>query len=208
MLRIHCEDLGKRYRRDWIFKHLHYTFEAGSQTAITGPNGIGKSTLLQVLSGFMHPSTGQKSYFKEDTAVSPERLYRSVSWASPAMELQDELTLLEQLRFHGKFRNWLNQFSVEQVLELTQLPEHRNKALKLFSSGMRQRVKLALALLTDSDLCILDEPGTNLDTKALDWYLELVDQYAGKRTFLVASNQVDDFKFCRDHLHLLDYKAR
>lgn len=206
MLRIHCEDLGKRYRRDWIFRHLQYSFEAGSQTAITGPNGIGKSTLLQVICGFMRPSSGQLSYFMEDTAVSPERLHRSVSWASPAMELQDELTLLEQLRFHGKFRNWLPGLDAQQVLELTQLQEHRNKALKLFSSGMRQRVKLALALLTASNLCLLDEPGTNLDHKALDWYLELVNQYAGNRTFLVASNQADDFSFCKVHLNLLDYK--
>ena len=203
---IRLENAAKRYRLEWVFRKVNYTFEAGGRYALLGPNGSGKSTLLKILSGFLSPSRGKVLHLEGDRPIPREDLYRTVSLAAPYVELIEELTLWEAIRFHQRFKPFQEGWSATDVLHLLPFSKQKNKQIKFFSSGMKQRLKLALALCSDASLILLDEPGTNLDAQGQEWYLQLVDQLAADRLLIVASNVKADLSFCDQELNILDYK--
>jgi len=207
-LKIILTDVGRRYNREWIFKHITYEFESGKSYAILGPNGSGKSTLLKVLSGSLAPSAGSIYYEMNDKAVDVESVFQYLSLATPYVELIEEFTLREQIQFHFKFKNYLSGYSEPQVVHLLGLENAIDKELKFFSSGMKQRVKLALACCSDSAFVLLDEPTSNLDTAGEGWYLELVDKTKrADRLFIICSNQEKEYNFCDQTLSISDYKS-
>lgn len=207
-MKIILTDVGRRYNREWIFKHITYEFESGQSYAILGPNGSGKSTLLKVLSGSLAPSAGNIYFEMNDKAVDVEGIFQSLSLATPYVELIEEFTLREQIQFHFKFKNYLSGYSEAEVVQLLGLEKAIDKELKYFSSGMKQRVKLALACCSDSTLVLLDEPTSNLDTAGEGWYLELVDKTKrANRLFIICSNQEKEYTFCDHSLSISDYKS-
>lgn len=207
-MKIILTDVGRRYNREWIFKHITYEFESGKSYAILGPNGSGKSTLLKVLSGSLAPSAGSIYYEMNDKAVDVESVFQYLSLATPYVELIEEFTLREQIQFHFKFKNYLSGYSEPEVVHLLGLENAIDKELKFFSSGMKQRVKLALACCSDSAFVLLDEPTSNLDTASEGWYLELVDKTKrADRLFIICSNQEKEYTFCDQTLSISDYKS-
>ncbi len=202
---INLNNVGKRYRFEWIFKNLSFHFQSHQQYAILGANGSGKSTLLKILSGHLTPSKGD-IIFTNNGVVDIDTLYKQVSYAAPYTELIEELTLKEMLVFHQKFKPFLQSFSDADILELTGLGHSKNKPLSVFSSGMKQRVKLALSICSASSLILLDEPTTNLDKQGVGWYRELIEKFAGGRTLIIASNIEQDYDFCTNQLNIMDYK--
>ncbi|MEN5432767.1 ATP-binding cassette domain-containing protein [Sphingobacterium faecium] len=207
-MKIILTDVGRRYNREWIFKHITYEFESGKSYAILGPNGSGKSTLLKVLSGSLVPSAGSIYYEMNDKAVDVESVFQYLSLATPYVELIEEFTLREQIQFHFKFKNYLSGYSEPEVVHLLGLENAIDKELKFFSSGMKQRVKLALACCSDSAFVLLDEPTSNLDTAGEGWYLELVDKTKrADRLFIICSNQEKEYNFCDQTLSISDYKS-
>ncbi|MEN5056517.1 ABC transporter ATP-binding protein [Sphingobacterium kitahiroshimense] len=207
-MKIILTDVGRRYNREWIFKHITYEFESGKSYAILGPNGSGKSTLLKVLSGSLAPSAGSIYYEMNDKAVDVESVFQYLSLATPYVELIEEFTLREQIQFHFKFKNYLSGYSEPEVVHLLGLENAIDKELKFFSSGMKQRVKLALACCSDSAFVLLDEPTSNLDTAGEGWYLELVDKTKrADRSFIICSNQEKEYNFCDQTLSISDYKS-
>ena len=167
---LSTHQLSKRYNRDWIFKNLTTTFEGGKTYAITGPNGSGKSTLLQVLWGQLPPTEGKLEYRIEGNSIPVEEIYKEVSIATPYLDLIEEFTLLEIIDFHFKMRKLRPGFTLESIPELLELSHAKHKTINFFSSGMKQRLKLGLALFTASNFVFLDEPFTNLDVGAIAWY--------------------------------------
>lgn len=207
-MKIILTDVGRRYNREWIFKHITYEFESGKSYAILGPNGSGKSTLLKVLSGSLAPSAGSIYYEMNDKAVDVESVFQYLSLATPYVELIEEFTLREQIQFHFKFKNYLSGYSEPEVVHLLGLENAIDKELKFFSSGMKQRVKLALACCSDSAFVLLDEPTSNLDAAGEGWYLELVDKTKrADRLFIICSNQEKEYNFCDQTLSISDYKS-
>lgn len=207
-MKIILTDVGRRYNREWIFKHITYEFESGKSYAILGPNGSGKSTLLKVLSGSLVPSAGSIYYEMNDKAVDVESVFQYLSLATPYVELIEEFTLREQIQFHFKFKNYLSGYSEPEVVHLLGMENAIDKELKFFSSGMKQRVKLALACCSDSAFVLLDEPTSNLDTAGEGWYLELVDKTKrADRLFIICSNQEKEYNFCDQTLSISDYKS-
>lgn len=205
MFQIELRQLGKRFNREVVFRDLNYTFRAGKFYAITGPNGSGKSTLLQVLSGFLLPSKGSLHYTKEGKTIEAGQVYRHLSLATPYMELIEEFTLSELFDFHFKFRKPKEGYSIKDIIETSYLADAQNKFIKNFSSGMKQRTKLALALFSDSDVVLLDEPTTNLDKQGIRWYRGILEQ-TGSRLVIVASNQEEEYEGCNEVLNVLEYK--
>lgn len=205
-MQITLQQVSKRYRYDWIFKGIDYQFNASNRYAVTGPNGSGKSTLMKVLSGHLSPSKGAVEFMGDGEKIAPEAVYRQVSYAAPYMELIEEFTLREALVFHQQFKPFVQGRNPEDLLDLLAFPKARDKQIRHFSSGMKQRLKLALAFCSQSSLLLLDEPTTNLDKQGVDWYLHLVENFLGKRTVIVASNVEVDYGFCEGRLNILDYK--
>ncbi|MCB0568632.1 MAG: ABC transporter ATP-binding protein [Phaeodactylibacter sp.] len=206
-MRIELSGIGKRYRMEWILRDVSLTLEAGKRYAITGPNGSGKSTLLKMLSGHLTPSKGNIRFFHDGKPVDISAVYQYLSFAAPYIDLIEELTLWEALAFHTRFKPLLGHLGTTELLELLGLEKSRNKPIRNFSSGMKQRLKLALALCSDTPLLLLDEPTTNLDKEGIAWYRRLIDTYAPGRLLIVASNVDVDFDFCEERVGIMGYKG-
>ena len=201
---IEAQQLAKRYRREWIVKNLTYSFNSGTAYAVLGPNGSGKSTLLKMLSGHLSPTRGSLHYTAAGKSLEPETIYQHVGYAAPYIELIEEMTLWEALRFHTRFRSTL--IGAEEMLELLAFRRAKRKEIRHFSSGMKQRLKLVLACCTRSKILLLDEPTTNLDRQGAEWYLGLIDRFGSDRIVIVASNVETDYQFCTHLLSMLDFK--
>lgn len=197
---------GRRFNQEWIFRDISYTFADGQKYAILGPNGSGKSTLLSLILGNLSPSEGEVSYAAAGTAIPETEWYRQSSFAAPYLDLVEEFTLQETIAFHFKFKDLIPGLTLRAVLDLLGLSRSEDKALKYFSSGMKQRTKLALACCTDAPLLLLDEPTSNLDVQGVSWYQDLIAQFAAKKMVIIGSNQENEYKFCDHHLQISDYK--
>ncbi|MBL7828036.1 MAG: ABC transporter ATP-binding protein [Saprospiraceae bacterium] len=205
-MNIRVENLGKRYRFDWIFKGMSYQFEAGKRYAILGANGSGKSTLMKILSGHLSPSKGKLVYELSGKTINPDDIYRQVAYAAPYIDLIEELTLEEAIRFHAGIKPLLPTISEKQIIELLALPKARNKEIRHFSSGMKQRLKLMLAMASDTPILLLDEPSTNLDLQGIAWYKNLIQEFASTRLVIIASNDPHDLEICEAQISIMDYK--
>jgi ABC-type multidrug transport system ATPase subunit len=208
-MQIKIQGLGMRYRQEWIFRQLDAQLEVGSFWGVTGHNGSGKSTLLKVLSGFVSPTVGNVEVLKDGKLIAPEYMYQQVSMAAPYIDLIEEFTLTETLRFHNKFVQWRNGMQNKDVIATLGLPKGAaNKELRWFSSGMKQRVRLATAILSNTSLLLLDEPGSNLDKQGDAWWQQLVLQHANNRIVIIGGNADQDLALCQSFIHLPDYKKR
>jgi ABC-type multidrug transport system ATPase subunit len=205
-MQITFRQAGKRYRYEWILKGIDYRFEGGRSYAVKGPNGSGKSTFLKLLSGHLSPSKGEVIFMADDGKIPADEVYRSVGFAAPYIDLIDELTLREALVFHQKFKPLLQGLRPADVIDLLAFSRAQDKQIRHFSSGMKQRLKLALALCSDTPVLLLDEPTTNLDKQGTDWYLGLVERFAKGRLTVVASNVEVDYVFCEEAIDILNYK--
>jgi ABC-type multidrug transport system ATPase subunit len=203
---ISLYDAGKRFNRDWIFRHFNYIFESGKAYAITGPNGSGKSTLLQVLSGGMMINEGNGQWAIGNKPLPDEQVYQHVSICAPYLELVEEMTLREFLDFHKVFKPFLPGITTDAIITILGLEKAVNKQIRNYSSGMKQRVKLAQCIFSDTAIVLLDEPCTNLDTAGIELYHSLIASYCKNRLLVVSSNDEVEYGFCGERVSISDYK--
>jgi ABC-type multidrug transport system ATPase subunit len=222
---ISLSDAGKRFNRDWIFRHFNYTFNTGNSYAIVGPNGSGKSTLLQAIGGAIGLSEGGVVVRRETSGVSgqtsgvrrqtsdvsvatedTENIYQYISIAAPYLEVIEEMTVTEFLQFHQTFKPLLPALSIKEIITVVGLATAANKQIRYYSSGMKQRVKLAQAIFSDVPVILLDEPCTNLDTTGITLYHKLISDYCTNRLVIVSSNDEAEYGFCREKVSMLAFK--
>jgi ABC-type multidrug transport system ATPase subunit len=206
-MKISLTNAGKRYNREWIFRNFNFEFEEGKTYAITGPNGSGKSTLLQAVGGALLLSEGTLAYSTKGNAIAIENAFQHLSIAAPYLELIEEMSVFEFLSFHQSFKTFIPNQSVSEIIHAVGLEKAVNKQIRYYSSGMKQRVKLAQAIFSDVSLILLDEPCTNLDKTGIELYQSLVRDYANGRTIIVSSNDEAEYGFCQESLSILDYKV-
>jgi len=202
---VQLDHIGKRYRRQWVFRDVCAEMRSGQCWAITGPNGSGKSTLTQLIAGFLTPSEGNVRWEFQGRMLEPGRVHQLLSWSAPAVDLYEDFTLKESIRFHSHFRNWRGMEEVS-IPELIGLESVADKPLSAFSSGMKQRVKLGMAILSDTPILILDEPTSYLDSKAIAWYRETLAQHSADRLICVATNRLETE--APTGAHILDMNER
>lgn len=205
-MQVRLEGIGKKFQREWIFRELSFAFQENRTYALTGPNGSGKSTLLLLLSALLPPSRGTLTYHSAGQPVAEEAVYRHLMLAAPYQELIEEFTLQELLDFHFALKKPVPALTVPDILAKMRLEEARHKFIYQFSSGMKQRLKLGLALYTDSRMILLDEPGTNLDQENTQWYRSEIQSVLGQRLLIIASNQSYEYDFCDEVLDILRFK--
>lgn len=205
-MRIELQQLSKRYRREWILRNINLELGQGQYYAVTGPNGTGKSTLLKLISGHLSPSRGQIIHSFEDQPMAKDQIYQHLAFAAPYIELIEEFTLSEALNFHQKFKPFLNNLSPEDIIALLGFERVKDLPIDNFSSGMKQRLKLALACCSKADFVLLDEPTTNLDQQGINWYQALIERFIGERLLVIASNVADDYQICQHTIDILQYK--
>ncbi|HTA28631.1 MAG TPA: ATP-binding cassette domain-containing protein [Bacteroidia bacterium] len=202
-MNITLKNAGKKYSNNWIFRNFSYSFIAGKRYVVLGPNGSGKSTLLKIISGGATLSEGSTEYIFNSKTIKPEDVFQYVSIAAPWLDIPEEYTQEEIITFHTKFKKFVNGISVKDAIKIIDLEHAREKHYRNFSSGMKQRVKLGLAILTDAPLLLLDEPVTALDAKSVDWYKNMINQYSKDKTILVFSNnREEEFGFCEEKVQI------
>ncbi|WMJ74886.1 ATP-binding cassette domain-containing protein [Cytophagaceae bacterium ABcell3] len=201
-MEIKTEKLGKRFGNQWIFRNLDLFFKENKSYAITGPNGSGKSTLLQVLAGIIPSSAGKIMYSQNNQPLAEEELYKHQFFVSPYQELPEEFSLTELLDYHLSFRKLIKGMERDDLINTLNLWPHRSKQISLYSSGMKQRVKLGLALFSEASLIILDEPATNLDEQNINWYRNAAIDRMGDALMLIGSNQKYEYDFCSEIINI------
>jgi len=201
-MQISLQQASKRFNKEWIFRNLDYTFELGQHYALIGNNGSGKSTLLQIIAGYSSLTKGTIHWSDNDHST----IFQQIRFAAPYLALVEEFTTMEQFDFHTTFKKLQPSISVNDIIERIGLKDAAHKQIRYFSSGMKQRLKLALAILSDTPLLLLDEPCSNLDKEGYQLYSELIQQFAQHKLIIVGSNDPQEYAFCNQQVNLMDYK--
>lgn len=203
---ISLNNISKRFQRHWIFKDVSYSFSDNNAYAILGANGSGKSTLLRIIAGMQTASKGKVEYTRNNTTVEATSVFPHISFTAPGQEIIEEMTLQEFLQFHFSFKKPVQGLDIPAIINHIGLESAANKPIGDYSSGMRQRVKLAQAIFSDTPILLLDEPCTNLDQQGVEQYRDWIEKYAANRLVIVASNDPREYYFCKEHLSIEDYK--
>jgi ABC-type multidrug transport system ATPase subunit len=206
-MKIYLSNISKRFQRNWIFKDINYTFTAPKAYAILGPNGSGKSTLLRVIACMQVPSQGKVEYSIAKAPITDlNTIYSHIAFCAPGMEIVEDMTLREFLQFHFTFKKPLSGLTIDSIIALTELQHVADKPICDYSSGMKQRVKLAQAIFSDTSVLLLDEPCTNLDQIGIDQYNNWINTYAKNRLLIIASNDPREYECCEEKVVLGAYK--
>ena len=203
-MKIKLSNAGKRFNREWVFRNLDLQINSNNSLAIIGPNGSGKSTLLQTIAGIIQLSEGSIFYEHSDSEIKIEEAYKTVSFCAPYLDLIEEMTLNEFFHFHHQFKPF--QIAKEEIIAIIGLEKAADKQISNYSSGMKQRVKLAQAIFSQTNAVLLDEPCTNLDASGIDLYYSLVENYCKNRTLIISSNDELEYRFCQQRILISDYK--
>jgi ABC-type multidrug transport system ATPase subunit len=208
VIQFEAQKIGKKYNNEWIFREFSAQFKPASPIAITGPNGSGKSTLMKVLANHIPQNTGTLTYFYKEKELEPALIYKKIGFAAPYTELIEEFTLTELIKFHADFKPLKANLSVQSFLEILELEKHKNKQIKFFSSGMKQKLKLGLGFFDSSSVLFLDEPTANLDQNACSWYKREVQKCITEKNIIIASNDIKEYDFCENTINILNYKSK
>jgi ABC-type multidrug transport system ATPase subunit len=206
-VKIELKGVSKKFQNEWIFKNISLVLEPTSKLVIKGGNGSGKSTLLQIISTAIETSRGEVLYSKEGTPIASDKIHEYISFASPYLQLIEEFTLKEMLIHAAAFKPFIAAISVDEIIDIIALPNIQTKYLRQYSSGMKQRVKLALAIMADCPVLLLDEPVSNLDKNAIQWFHSLMETYGSKKTVIVCSNAIEaEYVGIERELDVIGYK--
>ncbi|MFM6995412.1 MAG: ATP-binding cassette domain-containing protein [Sediminibacterium sp.] len=206
-MQIHLTSASKRFNKEWIFSNLDFSFTTGQHYALIGNNGSGKSTLLQIIAGYIGLTKGQINWIDTDGKdIDSSNIFQKINIASPYLELVEELTALEHIAFHQQFKSIHSGLKPIEILEKIGLHKAAEKQIRNFSSGMKQRLKLALAIFDQAPILLLDEPCSNLDQEGIQTYQHLMQTYAKHKLVIIASNDTQEYQFCNQFLSLSDFK--
>lgn len=203
---IEVTNLSKRYGFQWIIKDFSAVFNQGMIIGIAGKNGSGKSTLIRILAGYLSPSRGTISYDIEGKNVKRGQIYNHLALAAPYTDVINEFTLYELFQFHQKFKSFSNSFTFESFEEEIQLTGQKNKLLQQFSSGMKQKIQLALSIFSNTHILLLDEPTAFLDENAKKWFKNTLLKNSPERIVIIASNDQYDLDLCSEVIIINDEK--
>ena len=189
-MKIILNNISKKYNKKYVFKNFSYQFE-NKYYSITGSNGSGKTTLLKIILGYITPQNGNVTYYKNNSKIEDDN-FGFFSFASPYQEIIEEFTLNEIINFHFKFLSPINKMKENEIINLLEMEEYSNIKISNFSTGMKQKVKLGLALFSECEFTLLDEPCSNLDDNGIIWYHKNVEESLKFKKIIVASNNKNE----------------
>ena len=201
---VRADNVGKTFNRRIIFESLSFELARGGSLAITGRNGSGKSTLVKIIAGVLSPSNGSVSIAQDGKLLEEARRKEHLGLVSPYLQLYDEFTALENIEILSRIRGVArsDHDRVRALLTLFGLWERRNDWLRVYSSGMKQRLKYVFALVHRPTVLILDEPSANLDADGIAAVRHILTEQKQTGILIVATNDADEAKWCDSALHL------
>jgi ABC-type multidrug transport system ATPase subunit len=203
-MQILVENLGKQFGREWIFKNFNFRFQENQSYAIIGHNGSGKSTLMKILAGVIVASQGEITYTNQQKKIEIQEWFKEISIAAPYLDLIEEFSLKEIIDFHIRFKKLY--VKKEEFIDKLAFQKNLNKPIRFFSSGMKQKLKLGLAMYSKTKVLFLDEPTANLDKKNTFWYIEHIKEVLEDRILIICSNQENEYNFCNEVINLAFFK--
>lgn len=202
-IRLEAKALTKGFGSQWLFAGISLDLAAPDSLVILGPNGSGKSTLIQMLAGYISPNEGQLNLYHDAHLIPPDDHYKYIALAAPYLDIPEELTSAELLNFHFTLRPAMHSLGVDEMLKRVGLSAAKHKQIRYFSSGMKQRLKLALAVFSDTPVLLMDEPCSNLDLEGIHMYTSLMADFTVGRIVVVASNMPEEYGFCKKQITLV-----
>jgi ABC-type multidrug transport system ATPase subunit len=208
-INLQCVDISKSYNRKVIFKNVNINLTENSSLVITGKNGSGKSTLLKIISRLIRYDKGNIVLRVNDIEIPKEKIYSKIGLFAPYLNLYDELTGWENLDFFYDLKVEQKEGKRERIkylLEKVGLYNRREDLIRNYSSGMKQRLKLAYSILNFPQLLLMDEPRTNLDGQGISVVYDIADEQKKNGILILATNDKEDKETCDAHLNIEDYK--
>jgi heme exporter protein A len=196
--------LTKEFSRRSIFRDVSSSLAMGDSLAITGRNGSGKSTLVKIICGLLSPTKGTIEFKNNGSTIPTEEVRNHIGFVSPYLQLYDEFSGIENLELLSTIRSddRLEQDRMEQLLNEVGLWERRHDFVRTYSSGMKQRLKYAFAVMHRPALLVLDEPTSNLDKEGVAMVKSLVARQKKNAILVVATNDAREAVWCKKRIEL------
>jgi ABC-type multidrug transport system ATPase subunit len=204
---LSIQKLSKAFNQKIVFQHIDLVIPSGARVAIVGANGSGTSTLLKILSGGALPSSGSITFKHLGKTLDEDQVYQYVHFVAPYNTVIEELTLPELFKLHQDLGLLARYDSYKSWIRELQYEFKTTAAIKTFSSGMKQRIKLGLALLDGRPLVLLDEPSSNLDGQGKDWLFDLLRKLSHDQTLIIATNEDREKEFCQTTIDVGTYST-
>lgn len=207
-VKLICSNLTKKYINKLVFKGVNFELVKGDSLAVTGCNGSGKSTLVKIISGLIKQSSGEIILTVNGKEIIQEKRFMHYGLISPYLNLYDELTAYENLKFFYKvkFNGGKDDEKIKDLLEKVKLINRKDDFVKDYSSGMKQRLKLAFSVLSNPAVLFMDEPRTNLDEEGISIAYKIAEEQKKRGILIIATNEKEDTGFCNKFLNVEDYK--
>lgn len=204
---IICKDIAKKFNDKTIFSNLNLNIQKGSKYGFLGPNGSGKSTALLSIAGYYQLSSGSIAYIQNQKQIDESNKFSFISIASPYLDLQENFTAKEIFYFQSKFKPFISGLNEDNFFKKINLNNAKDTPVKFFSSGMKQILKLGLAIFCDTPILFLDEPCSNLDSANILIFREIYKEFAGSKTVLIGTNDhPSEVDLVQTHINILQYK--
>ncbi len=198
---LHLNKISKRFARQILFRDISFSVETGDSFFITGPNGSGKSTMLQIIAGLQKSSSGDIIFYNGKKIIPPEERFRHFGFTGPAVNPYDMLTAVENIQFASA---GVKREHIDEMLNIFGLYTHRSKPVGLYSSGMKQRLRLILSMIDSPGILLLDEPSSNLDSAGKDIIFSAIDKIKDETIIIIATNEHEEMKLCTKGIDLAE----
>jgi len=195
MLKLETKKLAKYFGRRKVFENIDICLRAGQSLALVGCNGSGKTTLLKTIIGLIYPSKGEVTYSENGQKLEFGQYRDSLSFVAPYFSLYEPLTATENLRFFAKVCGCkLMLEKLNELLSQVGLDGRGDDSVSSYSTGMKQRLKYAVALLKKPKILLIDEPGTNLDESGKEMVVNILDSIRKESIIIIATNEPKEYE--------------
>jgi len=192
-VRFEARDVAKRFGRRLVLRSVSFSVEAGGVVVVAGRNGSGKSTLLKILVGLLTPSRGDVVLAVDGRKILPERQRNSIGFVSPYLQLYDEFTGVENLALAASLRGMpFDTKRADELLKMVGLDSRGSDPAAAYSSGMKQRLKYAFALMHRPPVLVLDEPTANLDSEGMERVRQIIAAQREAGVVILAANEPEE----------------
>ena len=192
---ITINNLAKSFKNILAVKNISFKIYKGTIIGLLGPNGCGKSTTMGMMLGLIKPSAGTVIINGQNIEYNRTKLLEKMNFISPYIELPKKLSVEENLKVYGRLYGVENlNDKISDLMEKLNLTEFRKRKTGELSSGQKNRVSLAKALINDPEILLLDEPTASLDPDVGDYVRSFIENYASTKgsTILLASHNMNE----------------
>ena len=203
---ININNLSKKYKNALAVKNINFKISKGSIIGLLGPNGCGKSTTIGMMLGLIKPSSGTVIINNKNMENNRTDLLQKMNFISPYIELPKKLTIEENLQVFGRMYGVQNlKDKIIEIMEKLNLIDLKKRKTGELSSGQKNRVSLAKALINDPEILLLDEPTASLDPDIGDYVRGIIEDYASdnKKTILIASHNMNEVERLCDEVMMM-----